>query len=85
MSDYETQARRRKAVALSDYCRAHNITARWVTEMTATERREVCSLAFVNLASDETWAIVVGLLGAYEDMHPAIAAALPSDPFEGLS
>lgn len=85
MSDYETQARRRKAVALADYCRAHNITARWVTEMTASERCEVCSLAFVNLASDETWAIVIGLLDAYEDMHPSLKAALLEDPFEALT
>jgi len=81
--DFERQARRAKAQKLASYCREHTITATWVREMTATERAELCKLAGVNEASAETWAVVIGLLGAQES--PAYQAAVSADdPFRGL-
>ena len=83
---YETQARRRKAVTLVEWCRREGLSAEAVTAMNDATRRQACSDAFVNLASPETWAIVIGVLGASgPDLHPAIRAALPEDPFDGLA
>lgn len=62
---YETQARRRKALAIVAWCDGMGFKADDVIAMTPVIRRQACIDAGVNPASDETWALVVGLLGAH--------------------
>lgn len=90
MTIHEQFARRRKAMTLADYCRANDISAAVLMHDEWPEARDalrsaICVNAKVNPASAETWAVVVGLLGAKEPMPAAMRAALPEDPFEGLT
>lgn len=82
---YEDQARRRKAQHLAAWCRAEGLTATAVVAMSDVTRRQACEDAGVNVASAETWAIVIGTLGAFDEMPAAMRAALPADPFENLA
>lgn len=83
-NEYERDARRRKALALVAWCQSMGFKADSVLAMTPTIRAQACKDAGVNPASDETWLVVLGLLGAYES--PAFQAAVSAeDPFAGLS
>lgn len=66
MSDYETQARRRKARTIANCCREHGWSGSDVVNLNATERADLCTIAGVNVASAKTWAVVIGMLGAME-------------------
>lgn len=88
MTDFERDARLKKARVIAATCRDHGWSGADIVGLNQTERAWVCEVAKVNEASPQTWAVVIGLLGATDDesvMHPAIRAALPDDPFEGLA
>lgn len=86
--DFEREARRRKALTIVAWCQDLGFTADDVIACDGVIRDQMCHDAGVNKASAQTWELVVGLLGAHaaiDRMPPAMAAALPDDPFEGLS
>lgn len=92
--NHEDAARLRKAQTLAEYIRSQDLNPAILVhqdgDLAQTDalrqelRRALCGAAGVNPASEQTWAVVVGLLGADREMSPAMRAALPDDPFDGL-
>lgn len=80
-----------KARRIADYCRETGHTAEMIRATTDNGRSLICFYADVNEASAETWAVVIGLLGATETMTDAQRTAYETaahgeggDPFAGL-
>lgn len=85
MTDYEREARRRKAAKIAEWCRLTGLSAETVVSTFPFPeiRKQMCLDAGVNPASAQTWELVVGLLAAFES--PAYQAAVSADdPFAGL-
>lgn len=64
MTDFERDARLRKAQTIAASCREHGWSGADIVGLNSTERAWLCEVAGVNVASPQTWAIVIGLLGA---------------------
>lgn len=86
---HEAHARLRKAITLADHLDAYGLSADQARDLTAGRRVDVATSAGVRFPSDETWAVVVETLKRREVQRAragsAILAALPADPFEGLT
>jgi hypothetical protein len=67
---YRTKAQARKASLIASVLTAHGATAAEVALLPDEARRTVEALAGVNRSSDETWALVEGILEAQETRRP---------------
>lgn len=78
---YESEARTRKAVAIADMLDAFGLTPEQASALAVGERLDVATAAGVKVPSEPTWEQAVGTLR----QRLAVRAALPADPFAGLT
>jgi hypothetical protein len=76
---YEEAARRRKALRLAEHLRAEGILAEEAQRADGLWRDLACDSAGIRSASDETWAVALGILAALEAPLP-----LPEDLLDGV-
>jgi hypothetical protein len=62
MSTSEDDARQRKARTLAEFCRSRGLGAENIAVSAKPVRDELCRLAGVKAASEQTWDLVIGML-----------------------